>query len=291
VQRYQPYRALRCPAFLRACGADRDPRQPGQGSLGCRDPVAESHARLARNDGPSRLTADRLKSGTFTRSADPRMWWLHLAWVLGGAVLGMAVAAVFGGLFRLPRSLYLVPYFVLTSAYLYGYMRWSELDPGKLVRYHWVRGLIGGAVAGAFGVWTVVHQPSSPAPQGFELIFDLGWLGIVYGTVDGLLLSVLPVFAIWEALTELDWTKRWSGRALAGLLTLAGSSAVVAVYHLGYPEFRGVQIVFPVVGVGVMTLAYLVTGNPLAAVISHVAMHFAAVLHGVESVLQLPPHG
>jgi hypothetical protein len=39
-----------------------------------------------------------------------------------------------------------------------------------------------------------------------------------------------------------------------------------------------------------MSLAYIVTGNPIAAVISHVAMHIAAVLHGVETVMQLPPH-
>ena len=237
------------------------------------------------------MTGAGLKSRASRRSAPPHAWWLHLAWVLGGAVLGMGVAAVLGGIFRLPRSLYLVPYTLLTGAYLYGCMRWSELDLGKLIRYHWARGLIGGAVVSIFSVWTVLHQPSSPAAQGFELIFDLFWLGIVYGTVDGLLLSVLPVFAIWQALAELGWTKRWSGRALVGLLTLAGSSVVVAVYHLGYPEFRGLQVIFPVVGVGVMSLAYLVTGNPLSAVISHVAMHMAAVLHGLESVLQLPPHG
>ena len=116
------------------------------------------------------------------------------------------------------------------------------------------------------------------------------WLGIVYGTVDGLLLSVLPVFGIWRALTELGWTQRGARRVTAGLLTWGGSLAVVALYHLGYPEFRGPQVMFPVVGVGVMSLAYLVSGNPMSAVISHIAMHIAAVLYGLESVRQLPPH-
>ena len=39
-----------------------------------------------------------------------------------------------------------------------------------------------------------------------------------------------------------------------------------------------------------MTLGYLVTNNPLAAVVSHIVMHIAAVLRGPASVVQLPPH-
>jgi len=31
-------------------------------------------------------------------------------------------------------------------------------------------------------------------------------------------------------------------------------------------------------------------GNPFAAVLSHVAMHTAGVLHGMETTVQLPPH-
>jgi hypothetical protein len=39
-----------------------------------------------------------------------------------------------------------------------------------------------------------------------------------------------------------------------------------------------------------MSLSMLVTGNPIAAVGSHVAMHTAAVLHGPATTIQLPPH-
>lgn len=65
---------------------------------------------------------------------------------------------------------------------------------------------------------------------------------------------------------------------------------VIAVYHLGYPEFRGYQVLFPVFGVGVMSLAYIITGNPISAVISHIAMHITAVLYGLQTVMQLPPY-
>lgn len=228
--------------------------------------------------------------GDTTTCVAKNAWWLHVVWALGGGVLGMVVAALFAGIFRLPRNVYLLPYAFLVGAYVYAYVRWSKLDLGEIARDHWVWGLIGGAVVGVFGVWTVIHQASSPTPAGFELIFNLLWLGIVYGTVDGLLLSVLPVFAIVQALTEVGWTQGGARRVIAGLLTLVGSLAVVALYHLGYPEFRGPQVMFPMVGVGVMSLAYIVTGNPLSALISHIAMHITAVLYGLESVRQLPPH-
>lgn len=52
----------------------------------------------------------------------------------------------------------------------------------------------------------------------------------------------------------------------------------------------GKQVLAPVFGNGVMSLGYLVTGNPLAAVLSHIAMHIAGVLHGPASTMQLPPH-
>jgi hypothetical protein len=39
-----------------------------------------------------------------------------------------------------------------------------------------------------------------------------------------------------------------------------------------------------------MTLAFLLSGNPLGALISHPAMHVAAVLRGPETTIQLPPH-
>jgi hypothetical protein len=39
-----------------------------------------------------------------------------------------------------------------------------------------------------------------------------------------------------------------------------------------------------------MSLAYVLSANPLAALLSHIAMHIAAVLQGADSVIQLPPH-
>jgi hypothetical protein len=59
------------------------------------------------------------------------------------------------------------------------------------LRRDWKRGCLGAAVAGTLTVWSVLRQPASPRPEGVALAFDLLWLGVVYGLVDGFLLSVL----------------------------------------------------------------------------------------------------
>ncbi len=217
-------------------------------------------------------------------------WWLHLMWVLAAAGLGFLVAAILAGWLRLPRPWLLVPYLILAGAFLYAYFRWSGVDLGNEARRYWVWGLVGAVLAGAFLVKNVLSQPASPRSEGLSLVFDLVWLGVVYGTLDALLLSVMPVFATWRAFSLLGWTTGWPGRVAVGVLALIAGMFVTAAYHLGYPEFRSPQVGGPVFGVGVSSLTYLLTTNPLAAVVSHVAMHIAAVLQGPETTLQLPPH-
>jgi hypothetical protein len=74
------------------------------------------------------------------------------------------------------------------------------------------------------------------------------------------------------------------------VLALASSLLVIAVYPFGYPEFRGPQVILVVVGVGIQSLLTLLTGSPIVVVLGHIAMHITAVLYGLNSVSQLPPH-
>jgi hypothetical protein len=108
--------------------------------------------------------------------------------------------------------------------------------------------------------------------------------------MDALLLTVLPVLATWQAFTLLNWTTNWPGKVLVGIMAVLASVLVTVAYHLGYPEYRETGLFGPVIGNTAMTLGYLITNNPLAAIFSHIAMHIAAVLHGPVSVIQLPPH-
>jgi hypothetical protein len=197
---------------------------------------------------------------------------------------------VFAGLLRIPRNIYLIPYIVLIGVLFYSYLRWSKINIGESIRYHWPWGVVGAIIAGFFASRTVLIQPSSPTPQGLELLFYLLWLGLAYGTMDALFLSVLPMSATWQAFSVLGWTNRWGGRIVAGVLALVASLLIIAVYHLGYPEFRGPQVGLIVVGVGIQSLLMLLTGNPMVVVLGHIAMHITAVLYGINSVSQLPPH-
>jgi hypothetical protein len=122
------------------------------------------------------------------------------------------------------------------------------------------------------------------------LIFDLLWLGVAYGLTDALLLSVLPVLATWQAFSQLNLTASIPGKILVGVVAVFASLLVTTTYHLGYPEYRGMGLFRPAIGNTAMTIGYLLTNNPMAAMLSHIAMHIASVLHGPASVIQMPPH-
>jgi hypothetical protein len=216
--------------------------------------------------------------------------WYSIGWVAAAGLLGLAVSALFSGRLKLARRLYLVPYVVLTGAFLYGFAVWSEVDPGQLFTDNWPAGLLVGGLVSVFLVRSVRAAPPSRPSQGGKLALDLVWLGLVYGGLDALFLNVMPVLAVEYGLAEAAWTAPPLGRFAAGSLALAASLLVTLTYHLGYPEFRNRKVGLVLVGNALITLAYLLSGNPLGALISHTVMHLAAVFQGPETTIQLPPH-
>jgi hypothetical protein len=116
------------------------------------------------------------------------------------------------------------------------------------------------------------------------------WPGLAYGAIDGLLLSVVPITAVYRGLAGMEWTTGAFGEVGIALIALLASLTITLFYHLGYPEFRGRQVAWTLIGNGLFSLAFLVSGNPLAAVLPHIAMHIAAITHGRETSIQLPPH-
>jgi hypothetical protein len=219
-----------------------------------------------------------------------KLWYVYLGWVIAAGVLGFALSMVFAGWLHLPRNLYLIPYIGIAGLFFYTYVRWSGVSIGELIKHNWIWGLVGAIVLAAFLVRNVLSQPVSPRSSGALLVVDLLWSGVAYGLMDALLLTVLPVLATWQAFTLLNWTAGFPGKILVGAFALIASLLVTVAYHLGYPEYQGTGITGPVIGNTTMTLGYLITTNPLAAIFSHIAMHIAGVLHGPAAVVQLPPH-
>jgi hypothetical protein len=68
------------------------------------------------------------------------------------------------------------------------------------------------------------------------------------------------------------------------------SLLVTTTYHLGYTEFRGSDVTDPMFGNTLMTLGYVLTGNPITALVAHVVLHVTSVIHGVDATVTLPPH-
>ena len=216
--------------------------------------------------------------------------WMHLLWIVGAGLLGFGITAVFAGWLRLRRDWLVLVYLVVAGSFLYAYFSWSGIDLTTELRERWAVGVAGAAVVGVLMVRNVFSQPSSPRPSSGALIADVLWSGLVYGVLDGMFLSVMPVLASWQAFSAFGWLGSWVGAPGSALVGLLGSSFVTLTYHLGYPEYRNSDVVMPVIGNDIMSLAQILTRNPLSAILSHAAMHVAAVLHGKETMLQLPPH-
>lgn len=178
----------------------------------------------------------------------------------------------------------------LAGAFVAVYLNSSAINLSTILRRNWVLTLVFTLLAGGFLVMNVLSQDSSPRSKGAQLIIDVIWQGGVYGALDALLLSVVPVLVVWQSFQAQEQALSWTQKIALGVLALGASALVTAAYHWGYPEFRGKEVIKPVFGVAISTLAYLITGNPIASIGSHMMMHIAAVLHGPATTIQLPPH-
>lgn len=215
---------------------------------------------------------------------------MGMLWILYASLLGFAVAAIFAGLLKLPRNIYLLIYIPLVAALFTFFIISNKINVTEVLLHNWYWGLLGAVIAGAFVIKNVFSQPFSKRSTGLELLVDIVWPGLTYGLIDALLLSVLPILAIKLTLTDPCWTENWYGKIGIGIIGLLASFIVTTSYHLGYPEFRGKKVIWPNVGNGVLSLAFILTMNPLAAILPHMAMHVAAMIHGKDTTGQVPPH-
>lgn len=203
-------------------------------------------------------------------------------------LIGFLVPAIFSMGLRWERSLFLVPYVTIITLFLVVYFRKQPISLKKLLG-PWRVGIIGAAVATLFLMWKVQQYSPSAVPEGVQLVLTLVWVGVIYGAIDGLLLNVLPVLIVYRA-WPVEVNKSRQMFIIRGLLALTVSIVVTVAYHLGYTEFHGISMFWVIIGNSIITSTYLLTGSPLSAIVTHVIMHIAAVLHGMETVLMLPPH-
>lgn len=213
----------------------------------------------------------------------------HLLWLPAGALVGFGASFVFADLLALPRDLYYLLYFTVVLAFLWTYVRRTALDLRVWLSRHLGWGVILGALGGLALMRGVLARTGSPGLTGASLWWDVFWRGLVYGSVDGLLLLAFPWIVVWRTLGA-----EGSGRAkkvVAGVAAWGAILLLTTAYHLGYEDFRSRKILQPNIGSTIAAVPTLVTANPVASPISHVVLHVTAVLHDPDSELYLPPHG
>jgi hypothetical protein len=134
-----------------------------------------------------------------------------------------------------------------------------------------------------------LSEPATERFTGTYLAWLIFWRGLVYGVIDGLLLSSFPWVVTWRAF---DVRKKPLGKKIAfGFLAWFFILVVTTAYHLGYADFRSRKIIQPNIGNTIISVPTLVTANPIGSPITHAIMHITAVIHSPKTELFLPPHG
>ena len=206
-------------------------------------------------------------------------------WPAVAAAAGFATSAVGTSLLHLSRNLFVAVWAAVAAATVAAWVLSEGWDPLVQLRRRWVAGLIVGVIAGVPLALAVTREPGVAGGAGAS---KLVWLGLVYGAVDAVMLSVVPVLALYGARPG-DDLGHSSRIRMAGLALLA-SLIIAAAYHLGFAEFRNASLVQPLGATLILTMAYLLSGSPLAPIVGHVILNAAALLHGVGAAGALPPH-
>jgi hypothetical protein len=191
---------------------------------------------------------------------------------------------------KLPRHRFLIPYVFIASIFIAGFIMLNEIDLAPIFTTNWGWGILAGGLLSAYLVKTVRAQPATRNSDGAVLAFDMAWVGLVYGAVDALFLNIMPIIAIRIGAAQFAWATTLAGKIGVGFIALITSLVVTLTYHLGYHEFRNKSVFMVLLGNSLITLAFLLSGNPLGSLISHTAMHLVAVWQGPETTIHLPPH-
>ena len=218
------------------------------------------------------------------RKMSPR----HAIWIVYEAMFGFAVPYVFADFLLLPTDLYYLVYFAAVAIFFSTYIKKTKLDLKAWVSHRVTWGILLALLFGALMVQNVLARPETQKFSGIYLAGLIIWRGLIYGVIDGLLLSSFPVIVTWRAFDV-------GGKPLAkkiafGLLAWLFILGVTTAYHSGYSDFRSRKIIQPNIGNTIIAIPTLVTANPVASPITHAMMHIAAVLHCPETDLFLPPH-
>jgi hypothetical protein len=210
-------------------------------------------------------------------------------WLAGGALLFFAVPLVGTDMLGLQPDLYYLIYFTVAVMWFAAFLGTYRTQLRDLWRANLMWSLAVGALAGLGVTAIVLSQDGTDHPDGWRWWFEIGWRGLVYGSVDALILFVFPA-AVAYLLMHGNRTGAKRKIGYAGL-ALALSLVMSTAYHLGYPEYRDADMRSPLIGTVMANSATVLTGNPVGAFLTHPPAHVSAVVHQNEGgpTQMLPP--
>ncbi len=212
----------------------------------------------------------------------------HLLWMPAGLFIGFLLPFVFADRLDLPQNLYYLIYFISVISFFILYVRRTELDLQEFLSRHLGWALTLGVMVGIVMMQNVLSRPETTAVEGVGFWWDLFWRGLVYGTVDGLLLFAFPWLVVWRALEA--GKRNYFVKIVAGLAALICILLITTTYHLGYRDFRNKKIIQSAIGSTITSVPTIFSANPIASVISHIFLHITAVVHTPYTEMFLPPH-
>jgi hypothetical protein len=116
----------------------------------------------------------------------------HLKWIGYVALLGFGSVFIFEDLLMLPVDLYFLIYFGIIITFFYLYIKKTQLNLREWFFRKLVCGVLLGLIFGALLVQNVLSRPETERFTGAYLVWLIFWRGLVYGVIDGLLLSSFP---------------------------------------------------------------------------------------------------
>jgi hypothetical protein len=208
-----------------------------------------------------------------------------MEWYVAWGLIALAVPLIGAGLLELHHDLYLLVYFTVTGTFMASFFAHVHLDWRGWLRTRVGWSVAAGALVGAAIVRNVMSEASMAHPTGGFYWFELLWRGVLYGAVDALSLFVFPATVAYLVLRDSDRRRRLRFAGLALLLSMA----ITATYHLGYPQFRGSDLVQPEIGAVIANVPTALTGNPVGSIVAHATYHVGANVHTYRSATYLPP--
>jgi hypothetical protein len=188
----------------------------------------------------------------------------------------------------LPLDLYYLIYFGIIISFFTIYIKKTQLNVRELFSRRLMWGILLGLIFGALMVQNVLSRPETEKFIGLCLAWLIFWRGLIYGTIDGLLLSVFPWVVTWRAFNV---EKKPSEKKIAfSLLAWLFILVLTTAYHLGYSDFRSRKIIEGNIGNTIVSIPSLVSANPIGLPITHAIMPIAVVIHSPKTELFLPPH-